>query len=137
MHRIRLIGPWEFSTSPVANDSSAAAQPDPGRVKTPVVWNALFGEWRGTARCLRRFNRPTNIDADTRIDVTVVDLLGSARVLLNEELLVDATRDATFSINVTGKLKLHNRLVIELTLGPDGNSAEQELWSLVAIDIHE
>lgn len=141
MHRIRLIGPWEFSALANADGSAVRLPTDPGRVKTPVCWRTLFGKWNGTAKCSRRFNRPTNIDDVQRIEITIDDLQGQGRILLNEVVLVEAAQGGPISIDVKEKLQPFNQLVMEVTPNcaheSDDGWADRELWSLVAIDIHE
>lgn len=135
VYSIRLIGPWEFA--PLQSLDESDSLPDtPGRVKAPVTWAELFGDWRGTAQCVRKFNSPTSIDEQTRIEVAVHQCCGRITAALNNEELMSQVEDGRTVFDVSGKLRAYNALEIQLTVEADTESKDV-IWSLVTIDIHE
>lgn len=135
VYSIRLIGPWEFAPHESA-DKSQPLPESPGRVKTPVTWSDLFAEWRGTAQCVRKFNSPTSIDEQTRIEISVHQCCGQIAATLNNAELEARDDNGRTVFDVSGQLQPYNTLQIQLTVDSEAVTHEA-IWSLVAIDIHE
>lgn len=127
MHRIRLVGPWEFQWL------TGDAVPTPrGRVRMPRRWGDLFGTACGTARFVRRFGQPSGLEPDERVRLVFEGIGGSARIELNGRELGRVKppgRSAAF--DVTGQLRPRNELRVTVTV--DATSADAGLWGVVAI----
>jgi beta-galactosidase/beta-glucuronidase len=129
MHRIRLIGPWEYEWL-----GDAAVNAPSGQVRMPRDWRELFGDAYGTARFVRRFGRPTNLDENERVRLVFDGIGGAAVVQLNGVELGRvnlANRRAAFDI--TRRLHARNELAVTLTV--DTPLVDAGLWGVVALDI--
>lgn len=124
-HVIRLRGPWEYRplarTVRLADGSNRAESgdlPAPGRIQLPADWGATLGsDFRGRVAYLRRFGRPTGLDAAGRVElvITRVDAMGSVR--LNGQGLGDIPAGgAVWRCDVTARLRPRNELVVEVEL---------------------
>ncbi len=133
MHRINLKGPWEFQ--PLSSVVEGSALPGRGTVKFPVAWQDFLGDFRGSARFIRPFNRPTNLDAHERIDLVLDGIGGSVAVRLNQQAVgaIPASQHSG-RFDITHLLQPHN--VLEIDVDWDGSSTEQGgLWAPVGLEI--
>lgn len=135
MHRIHLKGPWEFQPQIWGGSESDRTVPPGGTVKFPAAWSDFLGEFRGRARFIRPFNRPTNLESHERVDLVLDGVGGSAVVRLNQQpvgTVSETENSARFEI--TSLLQLHNTL--EICVDWMGNLAEPGgLWAPVALEI--
>lgn len=137
IHRIHLKGPWDFtaldSTASGPADTPTSAQ---GTAKFPVDWQTILGDYRGSARFTRHFNRPTNLDDWERVDLVLDGIGGAAEVKLNQQVIgAVGPPDQTARIDVSRSLLPHN--VLEITITWHGTAPELGgLWAPVALEIH-
>jgi hypothetical protein len=152
VHRIQLKGPWEFEwlaadeRSPSAGPARSSGPEDElgarhlageHRVHMPATWQSLFGDAAGRARFRRRFNRPTNLDADERVFLVFDGISGAAEISLNGHGL-GAVTGAAFSaeFEATPLLEPANVLLVELVFNPaDHPEQPGGLWAPVALEI--
>jgi beta-galactosidase/beta-glucuronidase len=152
VHRIHLKGPWEFEwLGPDSLSPSAGPARSPGpedqlgaqhlagkhRVHMPATWQSLFGDAPGRARFRRRFNQPTNLDADERVDIVFDGVSGAAEISLNGHSL-GTVAGAAFSarFETTALLESANVLLVELAFTPaDHPEQPGGLWAPVALEI--
>lgn len=142
-HWIRLRGPWDVAWVNEAGDEQNAQ-----RVKMPASWQSLFGERTGTAIFRRRFQRPTGLDPEERVCVTLRSVGADIRCVINQ-LAVDALPaplgdascwpgDNCLSFDVTEQLETSNLLQLtletkELSSTPAGLH-EPVLLEIVTLD---
>lgn len=148
-HWIRLRGPWEVSwVAPIESTPPSIAG---GRVQLPAAWHELFGLRQGTARFSRRFQRPTHLDPDERVLVTLCDVRCEVSARLNGSPL--ATVDApigdpasapcenAMSFEVTHLLQSTNLLTLDLTVNDEKDcdaeysDRSRGLWQPVLLEI--
>ena len=140
-HRIRLIGPWEYSWTPDAglpNDATEASQvPAAGSVKMPCDWLSLFGTKSVVATFSRRFHRPTNLEPHERVFLVFEGIGGAGRVTLNDEPLGQVTlNDRPIEFDVTRRLAPFNRMDVELQFTPADTAPSQGgLYGAVVLEI--
>ena len=96
MHTIRLRGPWEVA--PLADSP-------------------------GTTRCIRRFHKPTGLDAGERVWLVIEELPGQARVSLNAAPIAEVDRNSTRRLDITPLLRPHNELAIDVACPADSDLA--------------
>jgi hypothetical protein len=132
-YQIRLRGPWTvYGPGPGAPVSA------PVTAHLPADWRTLFGEQSGCARFVRRFNRPTNLDHE-RVCVALADVSGRVTLRVNGSPVeaVPAASSSVRTFDITGRLKPHNELEIEVHFDPSQNPADPGgLWQPVTIEIH-
>ncbi|MBX3437252.1 MAG: hypothetical protein KF861_07175 [Planctomycetaceae bacterium] len=145
-HWIRLRGPWDVLWISPFDEALSSLQERSRRVKMPADWRSLFGERSGTARFSRRFQRPTNLDDDERIVVTLCGVRCAVNASLNGSSLSPLTRplgdpackpcEDSQSFDITDRLVLSNQLQLDLTVsktalatGPCG------LWQPVFLEV--
>jgi len=117
IHTIRLRGPWELTPlGSAAANCEMLPGGDPlgfaGETITqqlPAAWDDVLPGFRGTVRYMRRFGRPTNLEAHERVWLVVADVAGSPTIRLNGEHVSD------ISVDVTDRLLERNLLQIEVT----------------------
>lgn len=128
-HWIRLRGPWEVVGIEETAPQTAV------RTTLPADWRTLFGDRSGTARFIRRFQRPTGLDADERVCVTLVDARADVRCRVNGTLVPQQEsplgdpecwpEGQCLSFDLTDHLQASNELILEVTVddphaGPAG-----------------
>lgn len=145
-HWIRLRGPWEVSWLEPPLEESELRELPQGRVHLPVDWQSLFGRRNGTARFTRRFQKPTNLDAEERVLITLCEPGCDVRLELNEIALapLDALvgdpasspcEDAV-SFDITSLLAQTNRLQIDVTVGNQCDGGKPcGLWRPVMLEV--
>jgi hypothetical protein len=140
-HIIRLRGPWQYQPLarfvPLPGDAlqpTINKLPPGGVIALPADWGGVLGsDFQGTVRFLRRFNRPTGLDAASRVWLVIEEVDFQALVALNGreygEVIagsansVSETRECPTRFEITADLAPHNLLSITVTcpgLGPDG-----------------
>lgn len=135
-HRMHLKGPWQYEWLGPSDALPPDVEPA-GRLKMPAEWRTSFGSAAGTARFRRRFNRPTNLDADERVFVVLDGVGGTGEARLDDRRLgtVDGAQGSA-AFDVTDLLKPANELVVELEFDPAvDESVRGGLWGPVAIEI--
>jgi hypothetical protein len=127
MHQIRLHGPWE-----VIGPKDAA----PRTVTMPQDWISLFSTTAGTARFIRWFHSPTNLDPDETVWLSLAGLGGTGTIAVNGIALKEfTTNETSFAVDVTAVLKLRNRLDIELRHDPVMDVGRGGLYGEIAVMI--
>jgi hypothetical protein len=117
-HRIRLRGPWECEQLI-------------HRVTMPCRWpEAGLAGFRGSARFLRKFGYPGQIDEGEHVWLTCDGCTGVREVSLNGQLLT-STAGETFAFDVTTILTQRNRLEVLV----QGDADDAGLWGEVALEI--
>ncbi len=140
-HWIRLRGPWvvDWLKATDGNEQSR-------RVRLPASWEDIFGDRRGTARFKRRFQRPTNLDADERVVITLCEVRCEVAVSLNDRALEPLSKplgdpesalgDDLLSFDVTEMLEATNQLVIDLSVsGTPSSETPCGLWKPVLLEV--
>ena len=111
VHRIRLIGPWEWAPAPVVDDPSWR------KVRLPDEWVNL-PELPDGAAFRRRFHCPTGIESGDRVFVVISTQGTLNEVLLNRHQLERDPRDQqasdAHSFEITSILEEHNLLEISV-----------------------
>jgi hypothetical protein len=98
-HVIRLRAPWDCQ---------------------PLERGALSAEAAPGVRCSRRFNAPSNLDAEERVWLLCDAVEHRARFTINGHSLgmVEGPQ-AQPRLDITGHLQPHNQLVVEIELAVD------------------
>ena len=115
MHAIRLRGPWEYS---IGGTSVA------GRIDFPCSWRELTAaipsaagkplDWT-PATLLRRFHRPTGLEAGDRVLLSLAHCGQGLTARLNGAVLELLKRpDGTLEADITGLLADQNELAVDL-----------------------
>lgn len=107
MHVIRLRGPWEAI-------SGVSGATETVRITLPIAPGADLAALSGGVKFLRRFGRPTGLEAHEQVWLVLDGTRG--RVLLNDELLGDCLANAQARFNVTARLEERNVIAIETQL---------------------
>jgi hypothetical protein len=124
-HVIRLRGPWELvplARTVLAADGTSRDEPGelppPARTDVPADWGPLLGSgFRGRARYLRRFNRPTNLAAGDRVLLVVEGVDAWAAAALNgAELGTISLGELPVRFDITPHLRPRNELSIDVEL---------------------
>lgn len=118
-HWIRLRGYWEYCT--VSGDGRPEEQ---GRIKLPAAADAFPPNMRGSVRLSRRFQMPTNLDAQERVCITLSDASPDMSACLNGERLRALPQplgdpscwpaDRCVSFDVTEQLRSRNTLTLTI-----------------------
>ncbi|MCA9070213.1 MAG: hypothetical protein KDA84_14870 [Planctomycetaceae bacterium] len=136
VHRIRLRGPWQFEWLSPTNRNPAE-----GRASLPQEWRELFGTEPGQVRFLRKFNRPTNLDQGSHVDVVFEGVGGFAKFAINgqslEPLPTDGSDVNSIRCRITDDLEPSNELQVDLHFDPSQDSKPGGLWGLVVLEIVE
>lgn len=126
VHRIRLKGPWEYSSA----DGSQS-----GRVTMPAEWDELFDRHINQATFRRLFHQPTNLDARDRVFLVFDGVGGEGEFLLNGQAageLIESSEPQRF--DVTELLQPFSELVVELHRNAT-NDRPGGLHDVVALEI--
>lgn len=146
VHRMHLKGPWNYEWLDGSDRSqehvdSLVSEDSPlltgSRIRMPSSWQSAFGETAGRIRFSRRFQRPTNLDADEQVHIAF-DGIGGAAVLFLNNVQIGQLQDSeeTVSFDITAGLKASNELTVELTYAPQQHHGPGGLHRPVAIEIH-
>ena len=136
VHRIHLKGPWDyFPLNSGAGASADSALPASGTVKFPAKWQDVLGTFCGTVRFTRRFNQPTNLEVEDRVDLVFDGVGGHADVRLNDRKVgsISPTESAA-RFEISTDLQLHNLLEVTVTWSGPATEAGG-LWAPVALEI--
>ncbi len=135
VHRIRLLGPWEFAWEGVT--SLVAPALTMGATAMPRDWQSLFGPVPGTALMRRRFHCPTNLEPQDRVWLVCSGVRGEGTILLNDSVLVEfAANGEAVECELTAVLKPFNIVGIRLTVTSVGVSDHPAgLFEPVALEI--
>ncbi len=139
LHVIRLRGPWELQ--PLERDVPAGGDgmqhleekgsgvisektPDPFVVRPSSYRVTVPGDWReslgsdfcGRARYQRRFNRPTNLEADERVWLVLEAVDHQADVALNGHALGTMRDLQPARFDITATLEPSNQLTVDVSL---------------------
>jgi len=111
-HRIRIRGPWQFRIL-----QPAAPEEESQTVTMPRDWTDDLGrDFQGVVEYSRFFNRPTNIDASTKLTLVFEQIIGDAEVTLNGEALVHLDwPNFPARVDVSGRLQNRNQLIVRVT----------------------
>src|SRR5437868_4647688 len=112
-HVIRLRGPWSLKV--LERDPPAPpAPPTEHKVAVPGDWAETLGAgFCGSVRYTRRFNRPTNLEAQERVWLVVAGVDHQASVTLNGRPLGTAgSPNSPARFDVTADLTAYNLLVV-------------------------
>ncbi len=140
-HWIRLRGPWTVSWL-----APADVDAQPRRVTLPASWVELFVDRIGTARFERRFQQPTNLDADERVVITLGDVRCHVSAWLNDVELTplgepvgdpeSVPYEDAISFEVTTALQTSNRLTLDLSVSaPPSSEIPYGLWRPVLLEV--
>ena len=115
VHRIRLLGPWEFAWEGSAGGKTPRVAE--GTTAMPCDWHSLFGPVAGTATFRRRFHRPSNLEPQEQVWLICTGVRGSGSVSLNDEFLSEFSSDGeAVECEVTSHLQPFNVVSIRLTV---------------------
>ncbi|MGD9854935.1 MAG: hypothetical protein AB7U20_08280 [Planctomycetaceae bacterium] len=145
-HWIRLRGPWEVAWMTPPLDDAARSEVASGKIRLPAEWRDLFGHRVGTARFSRRFQRPTNLDDEERVIVTLCEVRCAATAKLNGLPLIplaipigdpaSAPSEEALSFDITGQMLATNQLELELTVTTtELTTGACGLWKPVFLEI--
>ena len=116
VHRIRLLGPWEFAWESSAGDEAPPVLE--GTTAMPCDWHSLFGPVVGLATFRRRFHRPSNLELHEQVWLICTGVRGSGSVSLNDEQLSEFSSDGeAVECEVTSRLQPFNVVSIRLSAG--------------------
>ena len=115
-HEIRLAGPWTIDWVGPEDVPPEVLTVDRGTF--PVNWRQTFGSVCGTVRFTRKFNRPSGLEQQTRVWLEVPEYQGMLSIELNGRVLaILPEEELPVQLDVTNTMRLHNRLVLEVTAG--------------------
>ena len=138
VHRIRLIGPWDYDWNPTGIPVAATNLPAMGSVKMPCDWQSLFGSQAGRATFSRKFHCPTNLEAHEQVAIVLSGVGGEGQVLLNGDLLFEFPAGSESpEVDVTQHLQRFNVLEVNLQFTPstDTPATPGGLFGAVMIEI--
>ena len=116
VHRIRLLGPWEFAWEGSAGGGTPLVTE--GTTAMPCDWHSLFGPVAGTATFRRGFHRPSNLEPHERVWLICTGVRGRGTVSLNDEQLSEFDADGeAVACEVTSRLEPFNVVSIRLSVG--------------------
>ncbi len=138
-HSIRLRGPWDVEWLSGNRGGPSASTPDVRQVKLPADWRQLFGERSGLARFRRRFQRPTGLEAHTRVLIVVERVGGEVTLTLGQTPIpvLDFDEDSQrLRFDVTGHLQPTNVLTLDISCDlSTRETGTGGLWRPVLIEI--
>ena len=116
VHRIRLLGPWEFLWKGSAGEGAPLVTE--GTTAMPCDWRSLFGLVVGTATFRRRFHCPSNLEPHERVWLIGTGVRGCGTVSLNDEQLSEFNSDGeAVECEMTSRLQPFNVVSIQLSAG--------------------
>jgi hypothetical protein len=119
VHRIRLIGPWEFAWRTSTGDGAESdGVAESGTIKMPCDWQSVFGSRGGTVAFSRRFHRPTNLEPHEQVLIVLTGVGGSGIIRLNGDFLLEFRAVDSAEVDVTNKLEAFNLLEVEVEHQP-------------------
>jgi len=120
-HVIRLRGPWRWEALPA---DPADDEPRSGRCQPPCSAPAELGDnFRGRVRYERTFNRPTGLDASTRVLLVLESTDTAGDASLNNIPLGSFASGDDLRVDVSQHLERLNRLALEVN-APPGSLSE-------------
>jgi hypothetical protein len=136
-HRIHLRGPWDYVWLDPANNVRETSLATSGTVAMPREWQAVFGDVSGTARFLRKFHRPTNLDPHESVFIVLTKVRGSGTARLNDTDLGSFSSDGgTVAFDISQALEPFNQFAVDITF--QQTSAPRQsggLYGVVALEI--
>ena len=139
-HWIRLRGPWK-----VVRLDPDGAEGIPESIRLPSDWSLVCQEGGGVARFSRRFQRPTHLDADERVTVTMTNVNTDVKAALNGRSVAPLAvplgdpecwpAAACRSFDVSDVLEVTNMLSLELRLPSVDDSPRMGLHEPVLLEI--
>lgn len=138
VHRIRLIGPWDYGWSPTEILTTVTSLPTAGSVKMPCDWQTLFGSLGGRATFSRKFHCPTNLEPHEQVVIVLSEVGGEGQIFLNDDLLFQFPAGSESpEVNVTQHLQRFNVLevVLQFTPSTDIPATAGGLFGPVMIEI--
>ena len=137
VHRIRLIGPWDYVWLGATDPTMDAPPTVGGTIKMPCDWQSIFGPRAGRATFSRQFHRPTNLEPHERVFIVLTGVGGAGRFSLNGLAMGDFDgKDKSAEAEVTNKLESFNQLEITIEFAPDDASLGG-LYDAVALEIRQ
>lgn len=139
VHRIRLIGPWDYVWSPTEIPVAATSLPAAGSVKMPCDWQTLFGSQAGRATFSRKFHCPTNLESHEQVVIVLSGVGGEGQIFLNGNPLFQFPAGSESpEVDVTQHLQRFNVLevVLQFTPSTDTPATTGGLFGPVMIEIH-
>jgi hypothetical protein len=119
VHRIRLIGPWEFAwRSSTGDGAKIEGVAESGTIKMPCDWQSAFGSRGGKVSFSRRFHRPTNLEPHEQVLIILTGVGGSGTIRLNGDSLLEFRAVDSVGVDVTNKLEAFNLLEVEIEHEP-------------------
>lgn len=122
VHRIRLLGPWEFSW-----EETTAGAPPPvtaGTTAMPSDWRSLFEAAAGTALFRRRFHCPSNLGPHERVWLVCTGVRGRGTILFNDEPRASFASDGgAVECDLTAHLKPFNVVGLRVSVAPTETDA--------------
>ena len=139
-HWIRLRGPWEA----VRIDDEGREAPAE-RIRLPADWQAFCTAGEGEARFTRRFQQPTNLDAEEHVVVTLTNVNTDVVATLNGQSVAPLTTplgtpdcwpaESCLSYDVTHLLRPTNVLSLQLPVPSPEQSTRVGLHDPVLLEI--
>lgn len=137
VHRIRLIGPWDYVWLEAADPTMDAPAATAGTIKMPCDWESIFGPRAGRATFSRRFHRPTNLDPHEKVFIVLTGVGGAGRLSLNGLAMGEFDGKAkSAEVEVTDNLESFNQLEVTVDFAPDDTSLGG-LYDAVALEIRQ
>lgn len=135
VHCIRLKGPWEFQWTEGFSPESPDDR-ESGRRNLPASWEDCFGGRSGRVSWTRRFQRPTNLDSNERVLLSLEGNCGIERVTLNGNLVPHAKIDGLSDrYDLTPGLLPTNLITVDIVRGESDSTAVTGLASPVQLEI--
>ena len=103
MHRIRLLGPWKYTSGTIQ-----------GTAKAPFSWSEIGGQLSDAVIVSRKFHCPTNLDRDEQVFVSIKGISSGGKSLLNGVTIGDFQCESDPEFEVTKRLAKFNCLEIHL-----------------------
>ncbi len=135
VHRIRLLGPWEFAWEASLGANSPAVTE--GTTVIPCDWQLLFGPNAGAAVFRRRFHCPTNLEQQDEVWLVCSGVRGLGTIFLNDTPLKDFAADGeAVECELTTVLKPFNIVSVRLTVDcATASAVHVGLFEQVALEI--
>lgn len=114
LHTIRLQGPWRFEWEPREESDRSATV---GTIRLPITEHAMPVGRQGTLRLIRRFQRPTRLEAHEQVWLLLPPGCRPARVRLNEAEVPCLRRIGDYTASdLTAELRPSNELRLEFVI---------------------
>lgn len=137
VHRIRLIGPWDYVWLGATDPTTDAPPTVTGTIKMPCDWQSIFGPRAGRATFSRRFHRPTNLEPHERVFIVLTGVGGAGQFSLNGLAMGEFDgKTKSAEVEVTDRLVSFNQLEVTLDFDP-GDTLLGGLYDAVALEIRQ